>query len=502
MTQAVAPPPGGFIEVFHAIAQAEGHRPFARCDGALLRFHDLDEASGTVARALRARGMVAGDRVASMVPNGRDALAIILGLARAGMVWVPLNPQLVGDGLRYILGHARPRLVLAAEEEGDKLREAGAEAITPAALAAGPLAPRGTEAIPAPEDDVALCYTSGTTGPPKGVRVSHRMLRLAGEGVILVADARDGDVMFMWEPLYHIGGAQMVVAPLLRRLALHLAPRFSASRFWDEVTEAGATHIHYLGGILQILLKQPPSPRERTHGVRIAWGGGAPADIWDAVRDRFGLPLRECYGMTESSSFTTYNARGVTGAVGRPMPWFEVALLDGEGHPVRPAERGEIVVRARDPLALTQGYLDNPEATARALRAGALHTGDWGSFDAEENLFFHGRVTDSARVRGENVGAWEVEGVAARHPAIADCAMIGVSASLGEQEIKLFVELRPGARLTPEALSAWLAPRLARYQLPRYIAIVTGFERTPSQRIMKHRLSRALGDGWDRLAHP
>ncbi|WP_372618386.1 AMP-binding protein [Falsiroseomonas sp.] len=500
MSDAQLPPPGGFIELFHAIARQEGDRLFAVCGGAPLTFAALDQESAGLVRALRHHGAARGDRVAAMLPNGRAALALILGLARAGLVWVPLNPQLVGEGLRYILGHARPRLVIAAAEHLARLREAGAVAITPEELAAGPLAPAIADTLPQPADDVALCYTSGTTGPPKGVRVSHRMLRLAGEGVMLVADARDGDVMFMWEPLYHIGGAQMVVAPLLRRLHLHLTPRFSARSFWDEVIAAGATHIHYLGGILQILLKQPPAPQERAHRVRIAWGGGAPAEVWQEVRDRFGLPLRECYGMTESSSFTTFNDSGVVGAVGRAMPWFEVALHDAEGRPVAPGERGEIVVRAHDPLALTQGYLDNPEASARALRDGRLHTGDQGSFDTEENLFFHGRMSDSARVRGENVGAWEVEGVAARHPAIADCAMIGVAADLGEQEIKLFVELRPGAALSERELCDWLAPRLARYQLPRYVAMVPAFERTPSQRIMKHRLSPRRDDCWDRLA--
>jgi crotonobetaine/carnitine-CoA ligase len=493
------PAPGGFVELLRAIARDEPERVFAVCDGATLRFGELDRLSDGLGATLHARGLRRGDRVAVMLPNGPESIALILALAKTGMVWVPLNPQLVGEALRYIIGLAAPRLMVAAPELHATLAGCGGAAVVaPGALQAA----AGVEIArdPHPGEDFALCYTSGTTGPPKGVRVSHRMLRLAGEGVILVADARDGDVMFMWEPLHHIGGAQMLVAPLLRRLQLHMVPRFSAGRFWDEVAAAGATHIHYLGGILQILLKQPPGPQERAHRVRIAWGGGAPAEIWPEVEARFGLPLRECYGMTESSSFTTFNDSGVTGSVGRAMPWFDVVLLDDAGRPVPAGTRGEIVVRARDPLALTRGYLDNPEATARALREGALHTGDWGSRDAQGNLFFHGRMSDGARVRGENVGAWEVEAVAARHPAVADCAMVGVAAEIGEQEIKLFVELRPGASLTEEELAAWLAPRLARFQLPRYIAMVPGFERTPSQRIMKHRLSRGTEDAWDRHA--
>jgi crotonobetaine/carnitine-CoA ligase len=204
--------------------------------------------------------------------------------------------------------------------------------------------------------------------------------------------------------------------------------------------------------------------------------------------------------MTECSSVTTWNDSGVVGAVGRPMPWFAVELKDSSGGPVATGERGEIVVRTSLPGALTRGYFKNPEATAKALRDGAFHTGDLGSLDHAGNLLFHGRMTDNVRVRGENVSAFEVEHVAAQHRDVEDCAMIGVAAEIGEQEIKLFVKPRVGAALEPAALSRWLTARLASFQNPRYIALVDGFERTASERIMKHRLSARTDDCWDRLA--
>src|SRR6185369_16074139 len=123
--------------------------------------------------------------------------------------------------------------------------------------------------------------------------------------------------------------------------------------------------------------------------------------------------------------------------------------------PVPTGARGEIVVRTSLPGAITRGYLSNPEATARALRGPAFHTGDLGSFDAARNMYFHGRMTDNVRVRGENVSALEVEQVVAKHPAVEDCAMIGVAAEIGEQEIKLFVKRRAGAALSPAEMSAW-----------------------------------------------
>ena len=496
---------GGFWPLFAALAAAEPDRLYARFDGQPIRFADLDAMSASVAAGLAALGVARGDRVAVMMRNSPGSLALIFAIARSGAVWVPVNAALRGEGLRHVLTHAAPRVLVADAELLPRIAECGADPNAFTLVVAGgegahrlvPMLEAGTPFMappPSPADLVAIMYTSGTTGPAKGVMVTHRMLRLAGEGALLVAASRDGDVLYVWEPLYHIGGAQLVILPLRRRVVLAMSSRFSASAFWQEVKAEGATHIHFLGGILQILLKQPPGPLDTAHGARIAWGGGCPVDVWRPFETRFGLQIRECYGMTEASSFTTFNDRGVVGSVGRPVPWLSVELRDEAGQPVPAGGRGEIVVRAHDPGALTPGYFRNPEATARALRDGALHTGDSGSFDAEGNLYFHGRLTDSVRVKGENVSAWEVEHVAASHPAVQDCAMIG------EQDIKLFVQPRPGATVDLAALAAWLAARLAPYQTPRYLALVEEFERTPSLRIMKHRLSPSRADGYDRLA--
>ena len=504
----------GFVSLLVRRRREDPERVFAIYRDTAVTFRQVDETSTRLARWLRDQGVQSGDRVLLMMRNSPLAIALLFAIGKAGAVWVPVNVQARGDNLRYIVEHCGPTVVVVDHDVAETLREdVPSLESSRFRFVGGPLGPQSLEVglsedeplvafdDPLPEANApfAIMYTSGTTGRPKGVIVSHRMLRLSGEGIALLSAIEDGGVFHMWEPLYHIGGAQMIVLPLIRRVHLAMVDRFSASNFWQEIDASGATHIHYLGGLLQILLKQSPSPLDRTHGARIAFGGGCPRDIWRAFEDRFGVQIRECYGMTECSSATTYNDSGVLGSVGKPLPWFDVELQDQTGKPVKQGERGEIVVREKISGAITQGYFNNPEATARAVQSDGFHTGDIGSEDSDGNFYFHGRMTDNVRVKGENVSAFEVEHVAVQHEDIEDCAMIGVPSDIGEQDIKLFVKPKSGEPVKPAELSAWLAQRLAPYQNPRYIVVIDEFERTPSQRIMKHRLASRLETAWDRL---
>ncbi|MFT3797643.1 AMP-binding protein [Microbacterium sp.] len=332
--------------------------------------------------------------------------------------------------------------------------------------------------------------------------MTHRMLRIAAEAAIRVSRADEGAVLFVWEALHHIGGAQLLALPILLDVRLALVSRFSASRFWRQAADAGATHVHYLGGILQMLLSQPASDLDRSHGVRVAWGGGCPAGAFEAVRRRFGVEIYECYGMTETSSIASVADGTEGGVVGRALPWFDISIRNEDDEPVPAGERGEITIGSLLPGAIFRGYYRDEDATRRALQGGLMRTGDVGSLDERGVLRFHGRLTESLRCRGENVSAWEVEHVVAEHPLVEEAAVVGVDAEVGEQEIKLFVTPVAGAGIDPGALVDWLRPRLAKYQIPRYVEVVGSFEHTSSQRIRKHLLSRSVEGVWDRDRQP
>ncbi|WP_309082288.1 AMP-binding protein [Zhihengliuella sp.] len=516
----------GFSEALGRLARTEPDRVYLRDRERSLTAAELNLRVDDAAARLRELGVGPTSRVGLALPVGIDHVVLIFALLRLRALWLPLNTQLKGEPLLHQLRDSGATDVVA-ESAGPFLEQLARSRPAQEPRAAADLRLHGTGggvtddaagdaaggrlslvslAAPAADqgdrgDAALLIYTSGTTGPPKGVLVSETMLRAAVLGALEVTEPEKGDVFYVWEPLFHIGGAQVVFIPLYREVALALAPKFSASRFWRDVVDFSVTHIHYLGGVLQILLQLPATDAERANRVRVAWGAGATPEVRAACAQRYGFALHECYGMTETSSIVTFNRHESDGGIGRPLPWVEIAVEPdperdsggpGEDADDDGARPGEILVRGRVAGLLTAGYLGNPEASVKARRGDWFRTGDHGRFDADGRLHFLGRGSDSIRVRGENVSAWQVENVFALHPDVDRCAVVGVDAAVGEQEMLLVVTAAEGRRVDPAGLLQWGGERLARFQLPRYIKLVEEMPLTPSQRIAKHRLPADL----------
>ncbi|MFT5505587.1 MAG: crotonobetaine/carnitine-CoA ligase [Gammaproteobacteria bacterium] len=490
---------------------------FARYEQETLTVAELYEQAGKTAASLSEFGIKPGDRVGVMLDNSLDYVVLYYALIWLGAIQVPVNTRLRHSALKYLVDHAGPVLIIAEsgylahlqeaqcnlsavkilshiKETGSSWKLADSTCLSLAATPSVPVESKGSDVL-------FIMYTSGTTGPPKGVLVTDKMFRASAYAASLSSDARDGDILAIWEPLYHIGAAQLLTIPLKFDVELNFIGAFSASRFWGKVRSIKATHIHFLGGILQILLRQPANPLDQQHGCRIAWGGGAPVSVAKEFEARFNIQVREIYGMTEASSFTSINSDGHKGSVGQAAPYFEVRIVDSNGGALAPLMHGEITVRGLEPGLITPGYYNDEQATQNTIRDQWLYTGDLGYFDKNNYLYYAGRVKESIRRRGENISAWEIERVVEILEFVEQAAAIGIPDEMGDEEIKLIVKLSKEMSISDDSKGSlqqqifnWCTQQLPEFQVPRYLALIEEFPLTGTQRIRKELLSKTTED--------
>jgi carnitine-CoA ligase len=494
-------------------ARSDGEFPYCRDGGVTFTVGRIDRDANRVANALVHLGLRKGDRVLLMLANSAEHIALFFALAKLGACQVCINVHLRGDALAHIVGDAEPAFVVAEVDYAVHLspllavldarrmlwrggKPDALEGIDFSELIAHDN-PAPVEVRMQPEDLAAIIYTSGTTGLPKGVLVTDRMLRVSAWAAVRESAARDGDVLHMWEPFYHIGGSEVLILAVQRRVTLALVRKLSVSSLWTEVREHAATHIHFLGGILALLLAQPASAHDRQHSVRVAWGGGCPEHVWAAFEHRFGVKIHDSYGMTECCSFATQNLDGVRGSIGKALAYLDLSIVDDQGKALGPHQVGEIWIREKVPGILSAGYWRDAEATAATFKGGVLRTGDLASCDERGYFRYQGRKKDSLRRMGENISAAEVERIINAHPAIAESAVIGVPNAAADEDVMAVIRTRSGASLDPLELVKWCEGRMAYFQIPRFVEFVEDFPRTPSERIRKELLSRDTSTCWD-----
>lgn len=508
-------------------AKARQHRgeTFVRFRDAALTYGELDETVNRAAQGLLRLGVRRGDKVAIMLPNGPEFLYAAFALAKLGAVEVPINTAYKGDLLEHIVTSSDSTVLVVDEEWLDRVAyvEPRLSKLKRVVVSQrGGAAPKGlaTETVAfrslldnpsmAPDAEVwhgelqAIMYTSGATGPSKGVMVSHaQACTLALEWLKFVA-CTPQDTIYSPLPLFHgIAHTCGVVAALLADSRIAIVERFSASRFWDDVRRFRATVAHGIFSMIPILLSQPASAGDRDHTLRCFWLGQSAMD--QAFAQRFGTRVVETYGSTEVGiAIGSPYGQWRTGSCGQVnAETYDVKLFDEGDSEAPQGATGEIVVRPRKPFAILGGYYNFPQATLEAFRNLWFHTGDLAYADRDGYFFFVDRKKDAIRRRGENIAAFDVERVINGHPAVAESAVIAVPSELGEDEVKACVVLKPGATLDPPELLAWCEPRMASFMVPRFVEFTRELPKTPTEKVEKYKL-RSEGDRgitpatWDR----
>ena len=472
------------------------------------------------AQALVDAGIKPGDRVALMCSNRPEFLQVYLGCAWLGAIAVPINTALRGFQLSHIFRNSRPALlvveaqfVVAIEsvEAGVELPPrtwiigAASDAID-ARLSALPLPALGAAAPAAavrPGDTVAILYTSGTTGPAKGVCCPQAQLFWWGIYSARALGIREGDVLFTTLPLFHTNALNAFYQALLNGCTYVLEPKFSASGFWAAAQRHKATVGYLLGAMASMLLAQPKNANDKAHRLRVALGGGVPPQIHGPFLQRFGVPLVDGYGSTETNFvFAGTIPSDRPGTMGYLADGIEARIVDENDSALPDGQAGELVLRAGEPFAFATGYFGMPEKTVEAWRNLWFHSGDRVVRDADGHYRFIDRMKDSIRRRGENVSSWEVEQAIQSHPAVAACAIYPLPSELGEDEVAAAILLEPGQLLEPVDIVRHCEGQIAYFAIPRYVRILSQMPLTENGKIKKGVLREAgvTTDTWDREA--
>lgn len=492
----------------------------------------LVETAGRSAAFLRRHGVGPGDRVIVSSPNRSEMIDLFLGCVWSGAAFVPLNPALRGDLLRHQLRSADPAMVVFDETTGKNVHAASdvfdTEGPVRVVISTEPLDrfPQNAPALPpalkaiavefsleddpvepapvGPETTAAILFTSGTTGPSKGVIMPHGQFFwwsvICTEELQLTED----DVLYTCLPLFHTNALTTLLQALGAQGKAVIGQKFSVSAFWTRLVEAQATVTFTLGAMNTMLWNRRPAEGDHEASkLRLILGPGIEAAIKRDFEDHFRIQVVEGFGMTEIGvAFYTPVGQRTEGVLGIPHPDYEVALLDADGQPVAPGKVGELVIRPRQPFLMSNGYFDNPEATVASRRNLWFHTGDLVSADPDGMYRYFDRLKDSIRRRGENISSYEVESVFLEHPDIIAAAAIAVPSELGEDEVMVCLHVVEGQQPAPERLIDFAEPNLPPYALPRYLRLLPALPLTANGKISKQVL-RDQGittDTWERIS--
>lgn len=501
-------------EILPQSARKHADRVALIIDGRSFSFRELDALSNRVANGLVASGVQPGDRVSLFGPNCWEWIVSYYGILKSGAVVNPLSSMLTPDEVQYAVTDAGAGAVLASPDKDQLLRglKAGGGRfnlvlwdevpVAGATLLREWLACASPEFVPRPRlpsDLAAICYTSGTTGRPKGAMQSQRAVMGAAGGTALMAARAADDRVISALPLFHVYGSCVMNAAMLVGSTLIVIPRFNEVTVLSAIAEHRATIMDGVPTAYYYLLAHPDFDKYDLSSLTRCWVGGQtlPAAKAHEFTRRTGCPVYEVWGMTELAGATSANpvyGPNKPGTIGVPYPGnaFRVVDVEDPDKEMPPNERGELMYRG--PLVM-MGYYNNPEATAGTIRPdGWLHTGDIATMDDDGYATIVDRKKDMILTAGFNVYPAEIERVLCMHPAVALAAVGGVPDPAKGELAKAYVVLKPDAKVSRAALVAHCREHLAAYKVPRGIQFVDSVPLTSSGKMMR-RLLKDVDDG-------
>jgi len=504
------------------VRQAERYadRLLVAAGGQSWTYAQTREEAAKFGATLRTAGIKRGDRVALICSNRLDFLRAFLGCAWIGAVSVPINTASRGHQLQHILSNSAARLLIVEAQFMGNLDhldvaalpletiwtiDSGAPAMVGGIAAAAIQEPPGMSEAETlrSRDMLTILYTSGTTGPSKGVCCPHAQYFWWGANTAALLGLGENDTLQSTLPLFHTNALNTFFQAMLMGIGVTFEKRFSASDFYAALGRSQATATYVLGAMVPILLSRPRSAEESTHRVRIALAPGVPARFHAEFTERTGIRLVDGWGSTETNFAigTTYDKQR-PGTMGPVFEGFQARVVDGDDNDVPNGTPGELLVRADHPYAFATGYFGAPEKTVEAWQNLWFHTGDRVIREADGYFRFVDRIKDAIRRRGENISSFEVEQVLLSHPAVAIAAAFPVRSSLAEDEVMVAVVLHPGQTLTPLDLIIYCEPLLPYFAVPRYVDFVAVLPTTENGKVQKYKLSdRGVTDAtWDREA--
>lgn len=503
------------------------NRTFLRWQGDRFDYQDLESLTNRYANGFAQLGVEHGDRIAILMRNRPEYLWVLWGLGKLGAIPVTINISAKRDLLAYFLTQSRSSLLVLADEFAAQVaalagRFSDLRGIlladserSPALEAAGlqtmPLQVlENADASRPPlervdgSDPGAIFYTSGTTGPSKGVLTAHSQPCALAEQIVDFFKLTSGDVLFTCLPMFHVNAVWYTsYSAITAGASVALVERFSASGFWSQIDRFQATQFNFMGAMANILKSNEPTTAERSNQVHSSLIGPATADVIELFRDRFGIEVVTGYGSTELYLACRFRPLAVPekiGTAGEVSPGGRLRIVGQSGELLGPGEPGELQFRPDDRGWMMKGYFDMPEATAEAFVDDRwFRTGDRGLLDEDGYLHFVDRIKDSIRRRGENISAFEIESQVEKHADVQEVAAIPVPSELGEDEVMIWVVARPGRLLDPAQLVEFCRSRMGRYMVPRFVEIVEELPKTPTNRIEKYKLREWAAQRRDEL---